>query len=107
MTAPVKGSTMPALFCSCQCKMCRTPGVSHCHSHPSCATPDQHSRPPQYNARRVADIPHELKTASGSHSPSVAQVERALPGLVQIDACFLSNPYATAEVMARFRTIPD
>jgi histidinol-phosphate/aromatic aminotransferase/cobyric acid decarboxylase-like protein len=43
---------------------------------------------------------------SGSHSPSVAQLERALPGLVEIDACFLANPYATAEVMNRLQTIP-
>jgi histidinol-phosphate/aromatic aminotransferase/cobyric acid decarboxylase-like protein len=37
----------------------------------------------------------------------VAQIERAIPGLVQVDACFLSNPYATVEVMTRLRGIPD
>jgi histidinol-phosphate/aromatic aminotransferase/cobyric acid decarboxylase-like protein len=36
----------------------------------------------------------------------VAQIERAIPGLVQVDACFLSNPYATDEVMTRLRRIP-
>jgi histidinol-phosphate/aromatic aminotransferase/cobyric acid decarboxylase-like protein len=46
-----------------------------------------------------------LKAGSGSHSPSVAEVERALPGLVEVDACFLSNPYATDEVMRRLRGV--
>lgn len=36
----------------------------------------------------------------------MAQIERALPGLVQVDACFLSNPYATDEVMSRLSAIP-
>lgn len=32
-------------------------------------------------------------------------MERAIPGLVNVDACFLSNPYATGEVMRRLRSI--
>jgi histidinol-phosphate/aromatic aminotransferase/cobyric acid decarboxylase-like protein len=47
-----------------------------------------------------------LKAASGSHSPSVAEIEEALPGVVKIDACFLSNPYATDEVTRRLRALP-
>lgn len=38
----------------------------------------------------------QLKAASGSHSPSIATLKEALPSLkITIDACFLSNPYAT------------
>jgi histidinol-phosphate/aromatic aminotransferase/cobyric acid decarboxylase-like protein len=100
---------MPGQFCACQCKMCRLTGRSHCHSHPTCGAPTttQQNRQSCYRARDVTSILRQLKAASGSHSPSVGQVERALPGLVQVDACFLSNPYATAEVLRRFRTIPD
>jgi histidinol-phosphate/aromatic aminotransferase/cobyric acid decarboxylase-like protein len=47
----------------------------------------------------------ELKAGSGSHSPSVAEVERAIPGVVKIDACFLSNPYATDEAMRCLRSV--
>jgi histidinol-phosphate/aromatic aminotransferase/cobyric acid decarboxylase-like protein len=35
----------------------------------------------------------------------VSEVERVLPGLVQVDACFLSNPYATELVLSRMREI--
>lgn len=38
----------------------------------------------------------ELKAQSGSHSPSKFTLEEKIPGLdIRIDACFLSNPYAT------------
>jgi histidinol-phosphate/aromatic aminotransferase/cobyric acid decarboxylase-like protein len=47
-----------------------------------------------------------LRAESGSHAPSVAQIEGALPGLVRVDACFLSNPYATTEVMTRLLAVP-
>jgi histidinol-phosphate/aromatic aminotransferase/cobyric acid decarboxylase-like protein len=57
--------------------------------------------------RSVAEALRRLKAASGSHSPSVGEVERALPGLVEIDACFLANPYATAEAMTRLLAIPS
>jgi histidinol-phosphate/aromatic aminotransferase/cobyric acid decarboxylase-like protein len=46
-----------------------------------------------------------VKAGSGTHSPSVAELERALPGVVRIDACFLSNPYATAELMTRLQAV--
>jgi histidinol-phosphate/aromatic aminotransferase/cobyric acid decarboxylase-like protein len=54
----------------------------------------------------VAATLARLKAASGSHSPSVGEIDRALPGAVRIDACFLSNPYATEEVMLRLRSLP-
>ena len=67
-----------------------------CHLH---AVPDRHPA-------AVAATLRRLKSAAGSHSPSVGEVERALPGLIEIDACFLSNPYATDELLARMRAIP-
>lgn len=37
-----------------------------------------------------------IKQAAGSHSPSIATIQRELPEVtINIDACFLSNPYAT------------
>lgn len=37
-----------------------------------------------------------LKTDAGSHSPSIFTLKQKLPELpIKIDACFLSNPYAT------------
>jgi histidinol-phosphate/aromatic aminotransferase/cobyric acid decarboxylase-like protein len=88
--------------------MCRAPGASHCRSHPSCAAPRRAARPPERpapDARTIAEALRRLKAGAGTHSPSVAELERALPGVVQIDACFLSNPYATDEVMRRLRAI--
>ncbi len=99
---------MPSSFCSCQCKICRVPGGRHCRAAGRCGAPARRSasataRPDE---RRVAGALRSLKAGSGSHSPSVAEVERAMPGLVEVDACFLSNPYATDAVMARLRAIP-
>lgn len=38
----------------------------------------------------------QLKEAAGSHSPSIFTIVEELPELeVKVDACFLSNPYAT------------
>lgn len=38
----------------------------------------------------------QLKEESGSHSPSISTLQHEIPDLqVSIDACFLSNPYAT------------
>jgi histidinol-phosphate/aromatic aminotransferase/cobyric acid decarboxylase-like protein len=99
---------MPAPFCHCQCKMCRAPGASHCSSHPSCGAPPARATAPipePLGERSVAEALRLLKAGSGSHSPSVAEIERALPGVVKVDACFLSNPYATDEVMHRLRAI--
>lgn len=39
---------------------------------------------------------HDLKSKSGTHSPSIITILEEIPELkVKIDACFLSNPYAT------------
>lgn len=38
----------------------------------------------------------QLKEAAGSHSPSIFTIAEELPELdIKVDACFLSNPYAT------------
>ena len=38
----------------------------------------------------------KLKSESGSHSPSIDTVLKEVPELnIKVDACFLSNPYAT------------
>ncbi len=43
-----------------------------------------------------------LKRRSGSHSPSIAEIEDAFPEIkIKIDACYLSNPYAT-ELFVRY-----
>jgi histidinol-phosphate/aromatic aminotransferase/cobyric acid decarboxylase-like protein len=99
---------MPAPFCHCQCKSCRAPGAGHCRSHPSCGAPPARPAAPApapLDEHAVAAALGRLKAGSGSHSPSVAEVERALPGVVQVDACFLSNPYATEQAMSRLRAI--
>ncbi|PCJ67870.1 MAG: aminotransferase [Bacteroidetes bacterium] len=45
------------------------------------------------------DLVHKLDTLkkrSGTHSPSISTIRREIPDLeINIDACFLSNPYAT------------
>ncbi len=69
---------------------------------PAGPAPVSVSRP---DAGGVAETLRLLKAGSGSHSPSVAECERALPGLVEVDACFLSNPYATVLVMRRLRAL--
>jgi len=39
---------------------------------------------------------HDLKTKSGSHSPSIKSILKEIPEIkLKTDACFLSNPYAT------------
>lgn len=104
---------MPAPFCHCQCKMCRFPGGRHCRSHPSCGVrapvpvrrAPGYALPPPFDERAVAEGLRRLKAGSGTHSPSVTEFERALPGVVQIDACFLSNPYATDVVMRRVLSV--
>jgi histidinol-phosphate/aromatic aminotransferase/cobyric acid decarboxylase-like protein len=92
---------MPSAVCRCQCKMCRAPGSTHCCSSPACYAPGRRQAAGRPDVRGVGEALRLLKAGSGSHSPSVADVERAIPGLVEIDACFLSNPYAADEVMRR------
>lgn len=44
-----------------------------------------------------------IKDGAGSHSPSVLTLKSLFPELdIKIDACFLSNPYATELFMKRF-----
>ncbi len=39
---------------------------------------------------------NKLKSVSGSHSPSIETLKQLIPEIeIEIDACFLSNPYAT------------
>src|SRR3954471_14033396 len=90
--------------CSCSCKMCRAPGAAHCCSGAHGCVAGPPARSAENGA--VAATLRQLKAASGSHSPSVGDIERALPGVVGIDACFLSNPYATEEVMRCLRSLP-
>lgn len=47
-----------------------------------------------------------LKRESGSHSPSIATILEELPGIqIKVDACFLSNPYATDLFMQKLESI--
>jgi histidinol-phosphate/aromatic aminotransferase/cobyric acid decarboxylase-like protein len=99
--------------CLCQCKMCRIGGARYCQAHPACGVPRDlagRTAPVQVpvDPRQVVRSLAALRADSGSHSPGIAQIERCLPGLVRVDACFLANPYASAEVMTRLRAIaPD
>ncbi|MEX0761254.1 MAG: histidinol-phosphate transaminase [Dehalococcoidia bacterium] len=46
--------------------------------------------------RHLMDRLERLSSRSGSHSPSLATMQQALPEIsVDVDACFLSNPLAT------------
>lgn len=46
--------------------------------------------------KNIAEQMQKLKDASGSHSPSIYSMATRIPDLnIKIDACFLSNPYAT------------
>jgi histidinol-phosphate/aromatic aminotransferase/cobyric acid decarboxylase-like protein len=93
--------------CRCQCKLCRIPGPEHCRSRPGCGAPRAVAPPRRtFDERAVAGALRALKARSGSHSPSVSELERALPGVVAVDACFLSNPYATDAVMRRLHALP-
>jgi histidinol-phosphate/aromatic aminotransferase/cobyric acid decarboxylase-like protein len=45
-----------------------------------------------------------LKNKSGSHSPSLASIQDHIPDLkITVDACFLSNPYATELFLEYFK----
>jgi histidinol-phosphate/aromatic aminotransferase/cobyric acid decarboxylase-like protein len=44
----------------------------------------------------------DLKQCAGTHSPSIQTIRSAIPELaIDIDACFLSNPYATDLIISR------
>ena len=54
-------------------------------------------------AKEKIEILRTLKQAAGSHSPSRAEMLEVFGGdPVKVDACFLSNPYATELVKERF-----
>jgi histidinol-phosphate/aromatic aminotransferase/cobyric acid decarboxylase-like protein len=47
---------------------------------------------------------HLLKSNAGTHSPSITTIKSELPELeIKVDACFLSNPYATELFLKYFR----
>ena len=77
---------MPTPFCHCHCKRCRVPGSVHCHSHPTCGA----DQPRLLTSSATLPEPQVIRTLarlradSGSHAPSVAQLDRAIPGLVKI-----------------------
>ena len=51
------------------------------------------------------EILKHLKELSGSHSPSIETIMENVPGLeIKVDACFLSNPYATDLFMKYLET---
>jgi len=46
--------------------------------------------------KRIKDKFLLLKNQSGTHSPSIETLRNTIPEIkIHIDACFLSNPYAT------------
>ena len=48
------------------------------------------------NSTAITQKLQSLKEEAGSHSPSLFTIIEAIPELtVKVDACFLSNPYAT------------
>jgi len=48
------------------------------------------------NEQEIASRIRQLKESAGSHSPSIFTIAEELPELdIKVDACFLSNPYAT------------
>lgn len=45
----------------------------------------------------------KLKEESGSHSPSLLTIKKTIPEIdIKVDACFLSNPYATDLFLSNF-----
>jgi len=47
----------------------------------------------------------KLKKESGSHSPSMISIKEIIPEIdIKVDACFLSNPYATDLFLYRLQT---
>ena len=53
---------------------------------------------------RITEKYIELKKTSGSHSPSLNSIKEKIPELkINVDACFLSNPYATELFLEYFK----
>jgi histidinol-phosphate/aromatic aminotransferase/cobyric acid decarboxylase-like protein len=56
------------------------------------------------NAQTIEKQYKVLKEKSGSHSPSLASIQDHIPDLkIKVDACFLSNPYATELFLEYFK----
>ncbi|HLP51789.1 MAG TPA: histidinol-phosphate transaminase [Chitinophagales bacterium] len=54
--------------------------------------------------KKLAERFHQLKQEAGSHSPSIFTFKQKLPELdIKVDACFLSNPYATDLFLSYFK----
>lgn len=54
--------------------------------------------------KNIAGKIHELKARSGSHSPSLITLQEKIPEVkIKVDACFLSNPYATGIFLDYFK----
>src|SRR5438105_13348236 len=46
----------------------------------------------------------QLKQSAGTHSPSITTIKAELPEVkIKVDACFLSNPYATEIFLTYFK----
>ncbi len=55
------------------------------------------------NSKELKEHLISLKKESGTHSPSIATISEVIPNLqITVDACFLSNPYATDLFMKYF-----
>ena len=55
--------------------------------------------------KKAKDKYYELKSKSGSHSPSALLIQKEIPEVnLTIDCCFLSNPYATEAFMKRLKS---
>jgi histidinol-phosphate/aromatic aminotransferase/cobyric acid decarboxylase-like protein len=62
-----------------------------------------HSQPISSRTQMIGRRIAELKAESGSHSPSIGTMLKEIPEIrIEIDACFLSNPYATDLFMKYF-----
>lgn len=56
------------------------------------------------NAETIEKKYKLLKEKSGTHSPSLASIQDNIPDLkIKVDACFLSNPYATELFLEYFK----
>ncbi len=67
--------------------------------------PYEHNHEAHHAARadKIRQVLAKVKAEAGSHSPSVATLLQELPEVkIEVDACFLSNPYATDLFLAHF-----
>ncbi len=56
------------------------------------------------NNQAIRDKIKKLKSEAGSHSPSIFTYKQKIPELqIKVDACFLSNPYATELFLKYFK----